>query len=83
MVDGVVTRIVEERETEKGHLVEISRNFFALDPSTGDVCYFGSGWSGTAASGWSGRGRDERTDMNGTLGASAADSRAGDPQDPD
>lgn len=40
-VDGVVTRVVEERETENGKLIEVSRNFFAIDPSKGDVYYFG------------------------------------------
>lgn len=41
MVDGVRTRVVEERETKNGKLVEISRNFFAIDKTTGDVYYFG------------------------------------------
>ena len=41
VVDGVTTRVVEERETEGGELVEISRNYFALDAATGDVYYFG------------------------------------------
>ena len=41
VVDGVTTRIVEERETEGGQLVEISRNYFAIDNATGDVYYFG------------------------------------------
>jgi hypothetical protein len=41
VVDGVVTRVVEERETRNGAVVEISRNFFAIDPGTGDVYYFG------------------------------------------
>ena len=41
VVDGVETRIVEERETEDGELVEISRNYFAIDRNTGDVYYFG------------------------------------------
>jgi hypothetical protein len=41
MVDGVRTRIVEERETEGGQLAEVSRNFFAIDRTTGDVYYFG------------------------------------------
>jgi hypothetical protein len=44
-IDGVsttvTTRIVEERETADGHLVEISRNFFAECAGTGDVYYFG------------------------------------------
>lgn len=41
VVDGVVTRVVEERETEKGALIEVSRNYFAIDPTTKDVYYFG------------------------------------------
>jgi hypothetical protein len=41
MVDGVLTRIVEERETEGGQLAEISRNYFAIDRNTLDVYYFG------------------------------------------
>ncbi len=41
VVDGVETRVVEERETEDGELVEISRNYFATDRTTGDVYYFG------------------------------------------
>ena len=40
-VDGVQTAVVEERETEKGKLKEVSRNFFALNRKTGDVYYFG------------------------------------------
>ncbi len=41
MVDGVLTRVVEERESEDGEIVEISRNFFAQCRETGDVWYFG------------------------------------------
>lgn len=41
MVDGVETRIVEERETKNGQLVEISRNFFAISRRTHAVYYFG------------------------------------------
>jgi len=41
MVDGVLTRVVEERESENGELIEISRNFFAIDRTTKDVYYFG------------------------------------------
>jgi hypothetical protein len=39
-VAGVTTRVLEERESEGGALVEISRNFFAQAPD-GTVCYFG------------------------------------------
>jgi hypothetical protein len=41
VVDGVTTRVVEERETAGGQLTEVSRNFFAIDPATGDAYYFG------------------------------------------
>jgi hypothetical protein len=41
VVDGVKTRVVEERETKDGQLVEISRNYFAVSRMTGDVYYFG------------------------------------------
>ena len=40
-VAGVATRVVEEREWKGTDLVEVSRNYFALDPKTGDVYYFG------------------------------------------
>lgn len=41
VVDGVDTRIVEERETEKNELVEVSRNYFAISRRTNSVFYFG------------------------------------------
>lgn len=41
MVDGVLTRVVEEQEEEDGELLEVSRNFLALCRETGDVWYFG------------------------------------------
>jgi hypothetical protein len=40
-VDNVETRVVEERETAKGELIEISRNFFAISTRTNAVFYFG------------------------------------------
>ena len=40
-VDGVTTRVVEERELEDGELVEISRNFFAICNRDNSVFYFG------------------------------------------
>jgi hypothetical protein len=40
-VDGVETRVVEERESENGQLVEVSRNYFAISKKTGSVFYFG------------------------------------------
>jgi hypothetical protein len=40
-VNGTETRVVEERETIGGELVEISRNFFAICEDTNSVFYFG------------------------------------------
>src|SRR4051794_17702434 len=40
VVDGVETRIVEERETDGGKLIEVSRNYFAVSKQTGDLYYF-------------------------------------------
>ncbi len=40
-VDAVETRVVEERETKDGKLVEVSRNYFAISRRTKDVFYFG------------------------------------------
>ncbi|HEX5977854.1 MAG TPA: hypothetical protein VFY68_11285, partial [Nitrososphaeraceae archaeon] len=41
IVDGVETRVVEEKETEGGNLVEVSRNYFAICNPTNDAIYFG------------------------------------------
>jgi len=41
IVDGVETRVVEERETVGERTIEVSRNYYAIDPATGDVYYFG------------------------------------------
>ena len=41
IVDGVETRVVEERETVNGEPIEISRNYFAISKRTTDVFYFG------------------------------------------
>jgi hypothetical protein len=40
-VDGVDTRVVEEREWEDGELIEVSQNYFAMCEGTGDMYYFG------------------------------------------
>lgn len=40
-VDGVETRVVEEREWKKGQLYEVTRNYFAFCEQTKDVYYFG------------------------------------------
>ncbi len=41
VVDGVRTRVVEERETKGGKLEEVSRNYFAFDKAAGNIYYFG------------------------------------------
>ena len=41
VVDGVETRVVEEKESEGGDLVEVSWNYFAICKPTNDVFYFG------------------------------------------
>jgi hypothetical protein len=40
-VDGVETRVVQEREWKGGKLYEIARNYFAICEQTKDVFYFG------------------------------------------
>lgn len=41
VINGITTRVLEEREERNGELIEVSRNFFAIDQKTGDVFYFG------------------------------------------
>jgi hypothetical protein len=41
VVDGVTTRVVEEREWKDGQLYEVARNYFAMCEQTKDVFYFG------------------------------------------
>lgn len=41
VIDGVETRVVEERETKGGQLAEVSRNFCAISTRTACVFYFG------------------------------------------
>jgi hypothetical protein len=41
VVDGVTTRVVEEREWKDGKLYEVARNYFAICEQTKDVFYFG------------------------------------------
>ena len=65
LVDGVVTRVVEERETHDGALVEISRNFFAIDSGTGDVYYFGEDVDDYYAGGAVGHGGSWRSGVGG------------------
>jgi len=40
-IAGVETRVVEERETNDGKPVEVSRNYFAISRRTNSVFYFG------------------------------------------
>src|SRR3954470_11800318 len=41
VVDGISTRVVEEREWKDGDLHEVARNYFAMCPQTKNVYYFG------------------------------------------
>ena len=41
VVDGVETRVVEEKESEEGNLVEVSRNYFAICKPSNNAIYFG------------------------------------------
>ena len=41
VVDGVETRVVEERESKRDALVEVSRNYYAISKRTNSVYYFG------------------------------------------
>ena len=41
VINGVTTRVVEEREWNKGQLHELSRNYYAFCPQTRDVLHFG------------------------------------------
>ncbi len=40
-IDGITTRVVEERESKNGQLVEVSRNYFAISSRSNSVFYFG------------------------------------------
>jgi hypothetical protein len=40
-IDGVLSRVVEERESANGELIEVSRNFFAFCRTYGSIFYFG------------------------------------------
>lgn len=41
VINGVETRVIEEREVVAGELVEVSRNYFAFCENTSSVFYFG------------------------------------------
>jgi hypothetical protein len=40
-IDGVECRIIEDRESKNGALVELTRDYYAIDSATNDVYYFG------------------------------------------
>ena len=41
LIDGVLTRVVEEREWKGGQLHEVARNYFAVCEQSKDIFYFG------------------------------------------
>jgi hypothetical protein len=41
LIDGVETRVIEDREMKNGKLAEVTRDYYAIDPATNDVYYFG------------------------------------------
>jgi hypothetical protein len=41
MIDGFEARVVEDRETRNGQVVELTRDYYAVDPATNDVYYAG------------------------------------------
>ena len=41
VVDGIKTRVVEEREAKNGQLTEVSKNYYAIDRKSKAVYYFG------------------------------------------
>ena len=41
VIDGVQTRVVEDRELKNGVLVELTRDYYSLDSNTNDVYYMG------------------------------------------
>ena len=41
VIDGVETRVVEDRETKNGQLAELTRDYYAIDRNTNGVYYFG------------------------------------------
>lgn len=41
LVNGIQTRVVEEREVADGKPIEVSRNYFTIGAQTGNVYYFG------------------------------------------
>jgi len=41
VIDGVETRVVEDREMKNGAPIEVTRDYYAIDSLTNDVYYFG------------------------------------------
>jgi hypothetical protein len=41
VIDGVTTRVVEDRESHEGQLSELTRDYYAINSVTNDVYYFG------------------------------------------
>jgi hypothetical protein len=41
VIDGVECRVVEDRELKNGRLVELTRDYYAIDSTTNDVYYMG------------------------------------------
>lgn len=41
VIDGVETRIVEDRELKNAQLVELTRDYYAIDSATNDIYYMG------------------------------------------
>jgi hypothetical protein len=41
LIDGVETRVVEDRELKNGQLIELTHDYYAIDSATNDVYYFG------------------------------------------
>ena len=40
-IDGVESRVLEDREWKNGQLIEVTRDYFAIDSTTNDVYYMG------------------------------------------
>jgi hypothetical protein len=41
VIDGVETRVIEDREMKNGAVTELTRDYYAIDSATNDVYYFG------------------------------------------
>jgi hypothetical protein len=41
VIDGVESRVVEDREMKDGQLTELTRDYYAIDSATNDIYYFG------------------------------------------